>query len=460
MKDYYRALCVSRDATTSEIQQAIESNRAIISASKNGGRRTRAQAIILKDIKEAESHLIHPEDRTEYDLNLFNYESTLVEPYCDFAAIRAESTETWQEAIKWDGKSDISLYRSLLDQTVKLPYPDIQENILLAALLTPSALANMLPIIFCCGVSGSGKSNIGKLALSIWGNNPMLASDTFSGIKRQLQLMATAMHNGKEYDLSCVMVWDDISKAIMNQSPALYAVLKSSYSRKTSITTMAKPDTAREIESFKTFTLKVFSSVYRFYADQEFCELARRMLVIHCAKSDEADDLLDFDAVSWDGLDKITHQFWTNNTVNCDKFNRYRKELQAYAKKNKPLPPDRSSLCKDVLATGLTLGIFCTVEDAYAQLGAFYEHSDEYTDKHRSMVTHVVNKFIASQRLSFHERGIMRLYILPKSLNVIIKCAQEECTIDRPLRQGELAEIMHENGWYLCPKDSLWYESN
>jgi hypothetical protein len=460
MKDYYKILSIDRHSTAQEIQAAVEGYREIASRSRNGRRLIKPKSIVIQEIQEAEAHLIHPSDRDLYDLQLANYEASLkVEPYCDFAAIRAESEQTWQEAIDWDGKVDISLYRRLLDQTVKLPYPDIQENILLAALLTPSALANMLPIIFCCGVPGSGKSNIGKLALSIWGNNPMLASDTFSSIKRQLHLMAVAMQNGKEYDLSCVMVWDDISKSIMMQSPSLYALLKCSYSRKTSITTMAKPDTAREIESFKTFTLKVFSSVYRFYADSEFSELARRMLVIHCAKSDDADDLLDFDSVNWDGLSNITHQLWANNLSNCHNFNRYRKELQTYAKSHKPLPPDRSSLCKDVLATGLTLGIFSTIEDAYEQLGAFYQHADEFTDKHRSMIIHVVNKFIATQRESFHERGIMRLYILPKTLNIVVKSAQDEGVIDRQLRQGELAEIMHEQGWYLCPQDSLWYES-
>jgi hypothetical protein len=55
-----------------------------------------------------------------------------------------------------------------------------------AYLLLPSALCRITPYLFLCGVSGSAKSTIGKLAASLYGVPINSSGDTFAAIRNSL----------------------------------------------------------------------------------------------------------------------------------------------------------------------------------------------------------------------------------------------------------------------------------
>jgi hypothetical protein len=464
MTDYYKLLGIDRLESQQNIIKSIKNKKLELEqqiALGIGNEMIKSQ---LQSLDEAIDILTDADLREAYDIKLDNTPvDSLFDPdkprYFDYSKHRSGDNESWKDVVNYQGIATVEMYRQLLRQTVKLPERDIQENILLSAIMTPTALASMLPIVFCVGVPGSGKSNIGKLACNIWGNDPMTGANTFSAIRRRLGRIFTAKDNGHEYQLNGIMVWDDISPQIMSQSPALYAALKSGYSRDTGYIEMAKKDTDDEIVRTNVFGLKLISSVHKFYADERFTEIARRMLVVHCAKSLDADDLIDLDSISWVGLRKVTNDIWEGvDGTRVASFKPYTQALKSYAQANRPLAPDRSSLCRDILATGLSLGIFSTVKHAYDELVAFYGYNDKLTAKAASMVTHVVDRYLKSIEADAVKRGLPEVYVIPEKLNQVIRENQAKSVIDRALRVGELSETMNQFGWYLDPADALWYK--
>lgn len=454
MINYYKLLGVDNLATHKELARAGKDKKFEIQEleasgiSKTECKRKRAE------IDEALEILLDADEREAYDTELDNAPiETVIDPtrprFFDYSAIRQSAKVSWKEAIGWNGSVDVNLYSKLLRMSVKLPHQEIQENILLAGILTPMPLADMLPIIFCHGASGSGKSNIGKFAYTIYGNRPVTGATTYSAIKRKIDGMSRAIDQGRTIDLPHALVWDDISLPVMKSSPAMYSVIKSGYDRETAVIEMADRDSDNGVVKFHCFGLRVFSSVYPYYADVDFCEMTRRMLVIETRKSPDADDLISFPNTDWTGLKEVTNSLW-ENPQNHGKYFEYKRQVLAYARNEKPLPAERSALCADLLTTGLTLGIWNTVNQAYEQLREFYASTDELARCKASIVARVIAKFIETQEKEHKiKKRDYKIFIRPLEISDLIKQNQAQQVIDRSLRYGELHGIMSDLGWEL-----------
>lgn len=465
MINHYKTLGVDNLATHKQIKDAGKKLKAELQDREVTGVHEQADKLAKKQINEALEILLDPEEREMYDIELDNAPlDTIVDPtkplYFNLGAIRESFSQPWRDAIEWDGKIDITLYRNLLRRTAKLPFPDIQEDIFLAAVLTPMPLAMMLPILFCQGVSGSGKSNLGKFAYTIYGNRPVVGATTYAAIRRKVEKLSRVVDCGRQIDLLHCMVWDDISLPIMRSSPQMYSFIKSCYDRETAVIEMADKDSDGGIIKFHCFGMRVFSSVYPYYSDEYFSEMNRRMLIFETHKSKDTQGLISYGSTNWDGLARVTSSLW-ENPDNHGTYGTYKRQVCDYANiGNHDISSERVNLCTDLLTTGLVLSIWEDVEQAFDALERFYDSTDELIRGKQSPVFQIVKNFL-SERERMHD-SLHRdypIFIKPNELSIEVKSWQGKEVIDRALRAGELSGIMNDLGWELNVKAAEWVKS-
>lgn len=465
MIDHYKTLGIERLATHKEIKEAGKALKLQLQELDSTGIGKQATKVQKAQIDDALTILLDPEEREIYDLELDNApESTIVDHtkplHFNLGAIRARSKKSWRDVLDWDGNADIKIFRDLLRKTAKLPYPEIQENIFLAAVLTPMPLAEMLPILFCYGASGSGKSSLGKFAYTVYGNRPIVGASTYSAIRRKVESMARVVDAGVEIDLLHCMVWDDISLRIMKSSPQMYSFLKSCYDRETAVIEMADRDSDTKIVKFKCFGMRVFSSVYPFHSDEDYTELTRRSLIFETKKEKSCGGLLSYGFIDWSGFSRIIHSLWEKPEYN-GVYKTWRDRVMEFASSEQNnISSDRISLCADVLTTGLTLGVWDTESTAFEALEAFYDSTDELIKYSQSAAYQIIKRFLSEAEKEHKSKDRQYpIFIKPNELTLEIKKWQAQDVIDRPLRSGELAQIMKDCGWELNVKGAEWLKS-
>jgi hypothetical protein len=465
MIDHYKTLGIERLATHKEIKEAGKLLKLQLQEAESTGIGKAAIKIQKAQIDEALTVLLDPEEREVYDLELDNApESTIVD--CtkplrfNLGAIRTASKKSWRDVLEWDGEASLKVYRDLLRKTAKLPYPEIQEDMFLAAVLTPMPLAEMLPILFCYGTSGSGKSSLGKFAYTVYGNRPIVGATTYSAIRRKVEQMARAVDAGIEIDLLHCMVWDDISLRIMKSSPQMYSFIKSCYDRETAVIEMADRDSDTKVVKFRCFGMRVFSSTYPFHTDEDYDEMTRRSLIFETKKVKSCGGLLSYGFIDWKGFERIIHSIWEDPKHN-GVYKTWHNRVVEYGQSEEcSIASDRVSLCADVLTTGLVLGIWRTESDAFEALEAFYNSTDDLIKCGQSVVYQVIKRFVSEAEKEHKAKDRQYpIFIKPNELTQEIKKWQAQDVIDQPLRNGELAGIMRDLGWELNVRNAEWLKS-
>jgi hypothetical protein len=452
MIDYYKLINLSSTATFNEIKGTIKNLRFKYESEISEGINSDALQSQLDLIIEAQETLLDAEDREAYDEKLASApKSEIIDPfaskYFDYDSIRISNDTNWKEIVNWQGEVNIDLYRTLLESCVRLPYPDFQSDILLAAILTPSALAKMLPIVFSFGVSGSGKSQISNLVSKIWGGgSPLVGTTSFATLRRKIGSVSTIVHNSKTIGLNNAICWDDLSPELL-RNEHIYSLLKSACNRATSIYRMPKNQTDTEMIEIQCFGQRYVSSIYPFFSDSEFIEMNRRMLIIECKKSPEAVECIDFESVNWDGLNAVTNKYWEGDKAL--KYVENRKQVVGYAKTFKGLAPERSALCTDLLTTGLTMGVWAHVSIAFGTLKTFYRSNDDLVAAQSSPLRSVLSKVVLASNSK---------PILASALKGIVDDALKLGLIDGRIKKGEITNTMRLLGYELNVDDRLWYK--
>ncbi len=104
-----------------------------------------------------------------------NNESNRDIQYLDPKVIYEQTLDSWEEV--WDGsKSLFWNTKNLLEQMVWLPNPQIANTLVTLYILAPSKWSRILPILFCYGEQGSGKSTTSILANIIHGYSQTFSS--------------------------------------------------------------------------------------------------------------------------------------------------------------------------------------------------------------------------------------------------------------------------------------------
>ena len=447
MIDYYKLLELPVTATYIEVVTACKSLRQRLEAEIITGTNADVLQNQLSLTLDAQLILSDPESRSKYNDDLAaepksNITDPLADKYFDFGELIEDTLLDWTSLVDWQGEVDVDIYRSMLDQSVHLPYPSVQKNILLAILLTPSAIATVVPILHLYGLPGCGKSTIGVLATKIWGGSPIQSNATFATLRRVIGGQASAQNGYRVVFRNNVFVWEDISPWHLAQ-PDRGSFFKSGYDRRTSKYIMPKRETDDEVLEIETFGNRIISSIYPFFADANFTEMQRRMLVVQCEKSPIP--VIDLSAYRWDSLQKATHYYWEGEAgANARRYMGIKRSVVAKLKKAS-LPTDRSMLCTDLLATGLTLGIWDDIETAIANLTEFYRLNDALRIVRESPLKSVLTVALAN-----------KAGIPANTLKEIVKGAVTNGLIDRRIQAGELTAEMRLLGWELNIAAEIW----
>ena len=306
---------------------------------------------------------------------------------------------TWREVYNASQPLSWNLI-SILEQTILLPH-DFYD-IIAAYFLLPSALCRVVPYLFLHGQSGSGKSTVAKIASYLHNVTINSSSDTFAGIRNSLETRRRGYTEvvdpddptktwSKYVERNTCMVWDDINSQTFTSQPNLYNMLKFGTDKSTSKIILSSGDVGENLE-FNCFCPKIFSSITPLHLDDRFRELKRRLIVIPCARVEELSDerkaqldilddswqgrLLDLSAYDWKGFSDEFDVFW--DLEMAEMFLTTRGIL---TKSVKGLTSQQRAISLDLLATGITSGIWEDETIAIERIKAYWEWFKQETEK-------------------------------------------------------------------------------
>jgi curved DNA-binding protein CbpA len=451
--NYYTLLGIGRDSSKTAITAAakarIKEQKAMFGADGN-----ELATQTIAQIDDALLALSNPNSRAQYDAELtaeIEAQAKADADKIDYSAYLLESSDDW-ESLCSDAYGDpVQSIRELVDLIIDLPNPEISKPILLSFLLTPSAISTTLPVAFCYGASGSGKSQVPKLASKIWGVTMLLNNSTYAGIRNQIQKDRWHDPVMSREEKNYILAWDDIDRERLMGDGGLYPLLKGGYSRSSSTITMAGKD--GENITFNVFGGRVLSSITPFFSDPKMSELKRRMLVFHMVKSSKA--ITDFDEISWGGIQRLAIEIWQSQD-NLNKFVAAKKAIRAQFKKGfSELTVDRSNLFTDVLSTGVALGFFESIHSAIKTIEIHERQMEELATNEQDMFAQLLQLFVQQEE---HEaaKTASKVRIRPDRLKDFIGSKVRSGEMDGFPRRGELPAQMRKFGYALDPDLGAW----
>lgn len=306
----------------------------------------------------------------------------------------------------------------LLSESVRLTNRRLLEPIVAAYLMLPSALCDTLPYLACIGEAGSGKSTIGFIGSGLWNNQALQGNSTFASLRNWVTKNSFYDHSNEQL-CNCMLVWDDITGFFLKDIK-MYSFLKSGYSVKSSICTIALDK--GEILSFHTFCPKILSSIDKFYLRSEFTEITRRLLIIPTQKLDKMSDssldqyaevdssngLINLKNCNLQDYRKALFSSWQNpNTVH--EFIRVNRALQS---RSKPIKTSRSvastdyELMPNLIACGYVQGIW-ELQEGYDLLAEYFKFKSDNILKNKSALTEHLQQFVTIQNTVCPTRKII-----------------------------------------------------
>ena len=374
-------------------------------------------------------------------------------------------TNTWRELYDFDELLSHNLL-NLLRRSVYLPH-DFYD-IIAAYCLLPSALCKNIPYLFLTGRSGSGKSTIGKLASYLHGVKINSSSDTFAGIRNELDKNRKGIVDRVDPDepektyrvaaeRNTCMVWDDVDPNVFISSPDLYRMFKFGSNKASSTIILSSKDIGENLE-FSTFCPKIFSSISPIHLDDRFKELKRRLIVIPFKLFEELTDerkaelgvtsdnwqakLIDLDAYDWKGFSDEFQSFWDLDTARS--FITARKTLGKTAKGFTSL---QRSISLDLLASGIASGVWQDEVTAMVRLKNYWEWFD-YEGQSSSNVGILLKEYIAAEQQNAKQAGVpLRLHVNAIK-NLIDGWVETGCLLELP-RTFEIKTAMFDLGFKL-----------
>lgn len=312
-------------------------------------------------------------------------------------------TDTWREFYD----DNLLLSHNLLDLLRKVVYlPYDFYDIIAVYFLLPSALCKNVPYLFFCGASGSGKSSLAKLGSFLHGIKINSSSDTFAGIRNDLDKRRRAIIDRIDPDdpsitfrtygeANTCMVWDDVDPNVFINSPDLYRLFKFGSNRASSTITISSKEVGENLE-FSTFCPKTFSSISPIHLDDRFRELRRRLIVIPCKRLEEISDerkselgivddqwqsnLIDVDAYDWKDFSKEFRAFWDLPTAQG--FIDARKIL---ATNVRGLTSLQRAISLDLMACGIASGIWSDETIALDRMKSYWSWFKTETEKNAGL---------------------------------------------------------------------------
>ncbi|NJN13115.1 MAG: hypothetical protein HC815_36420 [Richelia sp. RM1_1_1] len=365
----------------------------------------------------------------------------------------------------------------LLENSIWLPNKTILSTIAATYTLIPTKMSFVVPVLFCWGDKGSGKSTLSLLANSIRGFNQLFSpSDTFASLRNALDGMRWIDSYSKEMEKEgAILAWDNINEETLKREPKIYQLLLYGYNRRTDRVSIANNDGTNK--EYNVFCPKIISSVEPLHLKHEFNELHRRLLIIphkpfeKFSKQDliayqDLDiniDKLDLDSISWDGVHENFYKFW-NDLGNCTTYATWRNQLTKKTKKSFKIPKVISSarwtICIDLICTGLTLGVWDTPQDAVNFIAEYWNYMDGYLETGSATQGHLQDfiqdevGFQLKQNEILENKGLEPIEIIVQAskLKERLIFLQQTGSLEITPRTKDINNLMWELGWKLTTK--------
>lgn len=473
--DYYQILEIGYSASQKEIKQAYY--RLARKYHPDVNKEPNAEEM-LKRINEAYEVLSDPDKRQAYDR--FNSENDFSSSYqkakahqdgsyqepsvnfddfVDFNAERQETGIDWRELVE----SSDSLYdklKTLFEQIIVLPSSDIQTSILMAFMMTPSAMSNNLPIGVLYGSSGSGKSETSKLVSALHNTPMMTAASTFASLRNVIS-NSRFYDSDKMFEKNFLLVWDDINERVFLDSEQMFSLFKSGINRKSLITIADKNGVNIE---FHPFSPKCVSTVSPFWEHPKLTELKRRILPFLFKKLADSNhviiDLVSCDDINFNGLSNEFESFWRFKP-NREEFNSAKRSLART--KSSVIPLEIQRLFTDVIATLATITEL-NPKDALKQFEMYYEFINVNILDSNIGITRIFEEWIEQEEAHFIE--LMELRGSEPPFTVLVKPLKAFQFFDDCYSNGEISnkvdrtiiESLFVNRGYAKVKTKIGYQ--
>lgn len=397
--------------------------------------------------------------------------------FIDYRQFHEIEAEPWEE-IYDDSLSLAENLLSILQQSIVLPNGRVQRRIAIAYILTPSVLAKVLPILFCWGLPGSGKSLLGYLASVVHGV-PVCGSDfTPAALRRLINECKYTNQEQQEGEKPFLIILDDIDPSIFGLGDAkteLFRMFKYGYDRNTSRVAIA--GMGRENVYFDVFVGKIVSSVHAIYSMPGFSEFERRCLVLFHKKfsaftqqelldegltsSFDPAQLLDLKGFSWTGFDNKFKETW-NDHRRCLEWVHNRRALKsrrANYTRERGISPERWTISTDLLATGVTLGIWPNLIAACDDIAAYWQYYDSRFNDSQAAILKILRTFIEEETRaaravnealkSAGNDSYIPLEISPEKLKKRLELHQAKGELDLTPQTKTVVACMFQLGWRL-----------
>lgn len=453
--NYYELLGITQLAGDDEISDAFAAKQKKALESHDGA----IKETTLLQLDSAYSTLIDPDSRREYDENLSEYSDSEQlthiggRPGFNYAKFRTAAKTHWTSLLSVDASSHpAEVLGKLIDNVLYLPEPEIQRDFLVAALLTPSGLSDTLPLIFCFGSEGTGKSVICKIAGKLWGIQPLTSNATYAGIRNKISTHRWRVYEGLTVEENMVLVWNDISPASLDKN--LISLLKC-YNRDESIIEISGQEKNGQNITFDVFCSKIFSSVTPLFAMPEYAELTRRMIIFYCerATNEMASLLIPLTEIDFSGFSLVPRNYWESEE-NCQRFSGLDFRME-FRKVQFQVSIDVLDTCKNILKTGVTLGIWDSPAEAVEAFIKFVEFQQNLKINFGEKTKLVLQTYMKNQIAEKIKLG-QKPTIFPAQIKSYLHICAAEGKIESNPQQGKIDKLLTSLGYVYNNTKHFW----
>lgn len=361
-----------------------------------------------------------------------------------FENLREESCDSIIDY--WDcDLSFIENIKDIFNRSVLLPESNLQLPIVLAYSCVPSALCNRLPILCLFGDRGTGKSTLTSLIAAIHGQKILSAATTFAAIRNYVASNRWWLPQEQREEKNFMLLFDNVNPTTFSNEQ-LYTLFLNGYDRKTDLIQISKG--AGENMLFRVFSPKVLSTVHQLFAYPNLSELHRRLMVIRFSKLDKMPDAdnwlenrIDIENLDLSWLHREFNIFW-NDEERCKDFVSHKRTL----KKPKTISTENWAISHDIIATGLTVGLWENKHDAYFALSEYWDWINQFIDS-KGALKLLLKDYIKEQSV-FWEKGLQK-YLSCKEVKSNVDKWKQDGKLELFPTQKIMIDLMADLGWTL-----------
>ncbi|MEO1351053.1 MAG: hypothetical protein AAFW84_19975 [Cyanobacteria bacterium J06635_15] len=319
--------------------------------------------------------------------------------YIDPKELLGEIQQNWRDVYD----SSVSRYEAtyrLLGGCVALPEYQTQLPNLVVHLWTNVKWSQVLPILFCYGREGSGKSTALRVCSALHDSELFNGEvSTFASMRNHL-MQKKYIDESMEFEADgACLLYDNCGVDTFAKDADKLNLMLGGYNKATDSCSIAIPG-AGENMVFRTAATRIISSVEPIHAAYQLREFRRRMTYCFHETLDylpqesidfyEACGAHDIDTINWSGFDDVYHNFW-GNKANCMVYAQHLKRMR----RPKAIESRQWEYTKYLIATGLAIGAWSDTTEAYRYYEGYFEYVKASTSSSEGTLEVYAREFLA-----------------------------------------------------------------